>query len=334
MPDINFDRILDAILATDVSPTAREAGAPLVEAWVERWAEHDARVETVLVESGFQIWLDDDLLVIGVQDRIARDDNGIFGCEWKTAKEPKRNKAGCDSAWWNEHVWIEEITNGPQVGIYALALNRGMYYEQDGVQGIRFNVQNPRILVRAAVKSSPVRFWPERGPAMFQYPNALLDDIANGLRAKAVAIRALRAAGIVPWQLTGKHCFPYQAPCPYLEKLCSQHIHPNIHPIHPILNADAAQQTAALAPFDPGDPAARLALPHIPAGKLRNPNLVILSASSYETASNCLEKYRLVSGALAEKEKSIAMETGTVLHAGVAALYQQLREQHAHTTNQ
>jgi hypothetical protein len=53
----------------------------------------------------------------------------------------------------DETSWLKEISTGPQIGLYALAPHRGTYIEKDTGRQFTFSVQNPRIRVRAAVKS-------------------------------------------------------------------------------------------------------------------------------------------------------------------------------------
>ena len=267
----------------------------------------DARDKTFAVELGFHVWLDEQTLVIGVQDRIAEDKDGYYGCEWKTAKEPKKNRNGEDSAWWNERVWENELTNGPQLAIYALAQNRGTFFRRDGT-AFHLGVSSPRIYVRAVVKSVPCVFW---GDKMVSFSEAQLENTVQGLLTKAETIRRLRRYSHVPWQLPGKQCFAFNRECGLFEKWCGKGLHPT---------------TVTSVRFDPGDPAATLALPHLPASVWTREDLVILSASSYTTASDCLEKYRIISGALTGggKDSSLELDTGTVLHAGVAEAYRQL----------
>lgn len=319
--ELNTEAILQEILALDVPPTAKEAGAALVEAWITEHFEEDQQLTWLAVEMGFFMWLDARTLIIGVQDAVAQDSVAPFGCEWKSAKEPKKNRDGRDSAWWNEEKWLNEISRGPQLAIYALALNRGTYVENDKKQPIQFNLQNPRIRVRAAVKSNPVRFWPEDpdfASGVYQFPNEALEDIKNGLLAKADTVRCARRSGVTPWQLTGKHCHPFgeNYPCPLFADWCSQHKHPG----------DMLPGNLKYALFDPHDPAAQLALPYISDHDLTDPDLVIFSASLYDTASRCMELYRVISQSLGGKEDSQNLAIGSAMHAGLAAYHRQLRD--------
>lgn len=305
---IDFNSIINEVLQFECSPTAREAAAPLIESWIERYSAEDAEVQTVAVECGFTLWLDENTLVIGVQDRLAADLAGPIGCEWKTAKEPKRNRDGSDSAWWNEEKWLSEIVNGPQLAIYALAMNKAIYYPKGVDRPIRLNAENPRIMVRAAVKSNPPRFWPsESARGVYAFPNPMLVSVENALRVKAEQIRAAKRLGVVPWQLQGRQCFPFNRECQYIEQ-CRQHAYPvSVHG----------------QVFNRHDPAYELALSRIDPELLKNPELVVLSYSSYSDCSECMERYRILSNGLGPKEESLALEIGGAFHAGIAALYRQ-----------
>lgn len=333
---IDQQRILDTIVGLKVSPRAKEEGAELVDGWLAAHAEADAQFKIRAIELGFLIELDPRTYVIGVQDLITEDTIGVFGNEWKTVKEPAKWQ-GKDSKYWNESVWLKEISSGPQIGIYALALHEGTYYERTRVPQVedgkgdlpspfvsyRFAVREPRIRVRAVVKSSPPRFWPTtpEEDGVYQFTEQALNDIRSAILLKAEQIRCARRAGHVPWQLTGHHCFPFNRECPLYADYCSQHVHPAALPA-----------SAKYALFDPSDPAAQLALPHIPEKKLFDPDVVILSASQYSLASECMEHYRVVAGNLGGKEESYALEVGTVLHAGVAEMYRMIREQQENGT--
>ena len=303
---------MEALLKAPVSPAAREAAAPLIEGWVERFQTEDETHKTVAVELGFHYWLDENTLVIGVQDRIAQDSSGYLGCEWKTAKEPKRNKDGSDSAWWNEDVWLKEISSGPQIAIYALAMQKGIYFGKD-VTPFRLGVQTPRIMVRAAVKASDPRFWPEDSrKSVWKFGKDELLNVEAALLAKAETIRALKAQPNVPWQLPGKQCHEFNRECQFLETFCKRFNPPDTEP-HALF-------------FNPHDPAYEAALPFVDKSNLENEDLVILSASSYQLASSCLEKFRIISGARGEKDESVALATGTAFHAGIAEYYRYMKE--------
>jgi hypothetical protein len=310
-----MERVIGALLEAPVSPSARESAAPLIEKWIEVWGEKDAQDKTVAVECGFHIWVDSDTLVIGVQDRIAEDSAGFKGCEWKTAKEPKKYANGNDTPWWNEGVWLREISEGPQIAIYALAMKRGIYFPKQG-NPFKLSVggKNPRVLVRAVVKSSPPRFWPsDSGQSVFEFTPSHLAAVEGALLAKAVTIRALRKQTNKPWQLPGKHCFEFGRECQFFEKYCGAHQ----APVLPGKNLF----------FNPSDPAYQLALPYVGKDELANPELVILSASSYQLASSCLEKFRIISGAVGGKDESLALDVGSAFHAGVGEFYKILMEE-------
>src|SRR5581483_3358829 len=314
---IDEQRIFEAIMSVDAPPMAKEQGAELVDAWIRTFGPADMQLEITAVELGFIVYVDALTAVIGVQDMIARDAVGYFGNEWKSAKEPKRYN-GKDSWWWNGDVWLQDIASGAQIRIYALALNQGTFYEKDSKRVIEFSQSNPRIRVRAAVKSSPPRFWPEDDPGVYEFNADALASIADGLRAKAEQIRCVRRGGIVPWQLTGKQCHQFGNECPYYAKFCTTAKHP--------VGLEGNEKLTVQ--FDMSDPAAEAALPFIPEKLLANPDFVVLSASQYTLASDCAEKYRIVNSGLAPKYATDEQATGTVMHAGLAEFYRQLRDRH------
>jgi hypothetical protein len=311
------DAILASILALDDAPAlARESGANLVDEWMGRFGASDATLRIRAVELGFIIYVDSKTAVIGVQDMIAEDEGGVFGNEWKSAKEPKRY-GGKDSAWWNEDIWLQEISHSAQVQIYALALNRGVFYEKDrGGIATEYGISEPRIRVRAAVKSNPVRFWPSSGTGVYRFTDTQLAGVEAGLRSKADVIRASRRVNIVPWQLTGKQCHAFGRPCQFLEQCRSGH-----YPVSGMESNDKLR-----AQFDMSDPAAELALPFIPQTLLNDPDFVVLSASQYTLHSDCAEKYRIINSHLGPKGSSPEQWVGTVMHAGLAEFYRQMRD--------
>jgi len=320
--NLDLDAIISEIVASGVSPVAAEAGANLVDSWISEKGSQDMTRRVIAVELGFMLWLDDLTVAIGVQDAVFHEALGHLGGEWKSAKEPKKDARGRETSWWNEDVWRRELSSGPQVGLYALALQRATYIERKTGRKFVFDEPNPRILIRAAVKANPVRFWPSdptdpETPEIFSFDQAALDSIANGIRAKAAQIRCARRAGLVPWQLPGDHCFSFGRTCQFYDKYCKTRVHPIV--------LDANDKI--IAKFDANDPAAQAALPYIDPDKLSNPDLVIISASQYKTASSCLEKYRIQNGSLVEetKEESLALDTGTAMHAGLAEFYRQVK---------
>jgi PD-(D/E)XK nuclease superfamily len=303
-------KVIQAILNAPISPSAKEEAAILAEAWIEQFAEFDRPFKTLAVEVPFFLWLDGNTLLVGVMDRLARDKLGIIGSEWKTCKAPTRNKDGEDSAWWNEEKWLEQIMNTPQLSIYGLAMLRGSFVIDPSPRKPKieiFGVHNPRILTRAAVKDSPPRFWPtDPADGIFEFPDSYLEKIvAPSILARAAGIRAMRATGSVPWALPGFQCEnKFHKMCPYHEEFCLPHKHPK----------------SGRMVFDSNDPGyVAISFSGV---KLDNPDpdLVIFSASSYQTALQCDEKYRILT-TIGGGEETAELEIGTGLHSGVAAFY-------------
>ena len=314
----NLELIEDTMVELeDAPPLEREQAANLVASWIQKFGPLDAQLKIEAVELGFIVYVDSLTAVIGVQDAIMSDARGYFGNEWKTAKEPKKYN-GRDSWWWNEDVWLTDISNGAQIQIYALALNRGVFYEKHTKRAFEFKQPNPRIRVRAAVKSDPPRFWPTVASGVYSFNDTQLGSIERALRGKAELVRAARHANLVPWQLTGKQCHQFGNACQFLEQCKAGH--------HPVSGLVANDKLQLQAQFDMSDPAAELALPFIPAELIANPEFVVLSASQYTLASDCFEKYRIINSHLAPKGSSDAQWEGKAFHAGVAEYYTQLRD--------
>lgn len=293
---IDNERVTAAVLATGAGPLALEEGSNLVDAWVKEGICTDKRI--IAVECGFVCWLEEKTAIIGVQDLIT-DEDGTVGNEWKSTRGPGK--------YWDEEKWWKELTDGSQIAIYALAMRDGEYYPKGEKIGITLSVADPRIRVRAATKTAVPMFWPTKGEGIVTFTPEQLENTRRALIAKAAAIRAMRKES-APWQLPGLWCEnKYRKLCQYYDQCLNREI------------------PVGYGVFDPSDPAFELALPRI-GDKLHDPEVVVLGASMYASASECAEKYRrLTLGG--DKEQSMALETGTVLHAGVAEFYRQLREQ-------
>lgn len=293
MPNINPDQITAAILATNCPPLALEEGAALVDHWISLNAA-DAEWNITAGECGFVFWVDDHTAVIGVQDLLTTDSSGLIGNEWKTT--------GARS----EDDWYDDLVVGSQLAIYALAANQGTYYEKDTGKTFTPDVAVPRIRVRAITKTAVPSIWPKENPEVLTFGPTALDNTRSALIAKAESIRAMRRSGAVPWQLPGIWCTnKYRRQCGYYADCTNQRV------------------PAGAQAFDVNDPAFSLAMPHL-GDRMNDPDLVILGASAYAAYSECAEKGRRNTLA-GEKEQDMALAIGTVLHAGVAEFYRQLR---------
>lgn len=326
---IDTERVTQAILSAPVSPTAREAASPLVDAYVEALESFpDTACETVAVEAPWRLWLDEKTLVVGVMDRIAKDKHGVFGCEWKTKGAPgyyvKGPKKGQPYDGNTEEDWLEEISQGVQVGIYALALQGADFMDKGTIR--RFaRADMPRMLVRACIKSDPPVFWPtDPARGVFSFEGAYLDSVRAALLSKAAQIRAARRQvvkgtviyrdgwqehyeqPVLPWQLPGTHCTNmYRRECEFLS-LCRERKGPTGAPPHA---------------FDPSNPA----YPALEGLELGS-DVVVLSASSYGDYAWCIERGRIVSGGYFPKQGDLNLETGTCYHNALAEIYRQSME--------
>lgn len=303
--NIDNDRVTAAVIGTGCGPVSMEEGARLAEAWIEDESNFADRI--LAVEAGFSVRLDELTWLIGVVDLICEDARGVYGREHKTTKEAGRS--------WNEGKWLDGIKSGHQIACYALALRAGEFYQKEilnEVQGLG-SIYSPnavmpiRIRVRAAVKTAIPQFWPaDEADGWQEFNEPALEAVRNAFIVKAEAIRAARRRGVIPWQLTGSHCFAYGRFCDYHDS-CRAYTWPEVG-----------------TGFDSDDPAARAALPFLPE-EAKHEDAVILSASAYSDWSRCMELGRQNAQG-ANGEESMALQTGTVFHSAIACWYKQLQE--------
>lgn len=281
--------------------------ARLSENWINKIGYKDTSSFVIwAVESPWYIWLDEWTLLVGVMDAIMEDWTGIFGCEWKTTRTPTK--------FYTEKVWLEELVTGPQVAIYALALEKGAFYAPNlNARCTTFGDGAPRIRVRAAVKDN-ITIWPSPNyNDIFTYTERNLMAIENSVMNEAAAIRELRRRGnnCLPWQYPGKHCKQFGSYCAYLEGMCASGINP--------------RRTGERKPFDLSDPgAAAIEYAFVETERdvelLKDDRMVVVSASAYQLMTSCREKYRIVTE-IAEKETNDALELGGLFHGSLAAYY-------------
>lgn len=336
---LNIDEIAASVLEAkrgdgsdnQISSVAKEMALHLTQGWIDKYADEDFNGPSILgVELPFFVWIDPLTLVVGVQDRlIAEPLDYPFpaqGNEWKTKTPPRSKQYG-------EASWLDDMSHGSQLATYALALREGTYVSS-GVQqglyapgkGIKVNgVSDLRISARCAIKEIPPRFWPTKpGLATFTFTKKDTDSVKASLSNRAASIRAMRSNQfLIPWQSTGNHCFrQYGKTCEFLEKYCAKKDHPKGVPGY------------ALSSGDPGMVAAKFALEQAYGSAELPENLVVLSASSYELGSTCMEKYRIETAGLDRNGNDEALDIGTGFHTGVAAVNRQImrlqRESQAH----
>lgn len=333
------DRILDVVTKTitglKLSATVQMESARLAEHWIAETSSFDLQFETLAVEVPFFIFVDKFTVVIGVMDRLALENTeppAMFGCEWKTSKGTTK--------FWNEDKWLASITKGHQVGVYALAQREGYFLWQDPVTGEPWpipafgnaivadtnspqlwqpSVKSPRLMVRAITKEHPPKIWPSEGQAFLDFSAARLQAVKNGLINKGAQIRASRATGLVPWQLPGLQCenrFSHET-CQFFEGHCSQ---------HPRLLKTGDLPLIGVTPTDPGL-AARGPAESLLRVPLNDERVVVISASSYDDASNCLEHYRMSSSGteVVVNDYQDALDKGQGLHAALAAYLRECR---------
>ncbi len=199
--------------------------------------------------------------------------------------------------------------NALRIALFALALRSGQFYIPEERTTRTFNVQAPiRIRVRAIVKTAVPMFWPkDEADGWAEFDEMKLNSVADAFRSKAEQIRGARRAGVIPWQLMGRQCTEFNRRCEVWD-VC-----------------EAGKWPVYELGFDADDPAASLAVQFLPA-EAKDPDAVILSSSAYQTYGKCMELGRQQSMG-GGKEENLALQTGTVLHAGAAEMFRQVREQ-------
>jgi hypothetical protein len=311
---MNLERVTQAIVDSGIGPVAAEEGARLVAAFIDAAPRFpDTGWKTLAVEVPWYMMLRPKTLVVGVMDRIPIDPDGnIWGCEWKSRKEPRMTKAGVPYKGDSEQDWLAEISSGQQVRIYALAMRRAHFVWEDKLSSTLWDgAQLPRLIVRAVVKAVPAYVWPTRPEdGQFTFPEPYLDATEAALVNAAEAIRAARKTGLVPHSLLGLHCInKYNRLCDFHEPFCSKGLHP------------IGETWTSPNSTDPGWKAIEAS-----GADLSDPDVVVLSASSYGTWAQCPEQYRILVAGLGAPQESMALDVGTGLHSGVAQFFREQKE--------
>jgi hypothetical protein len=276
----------EIIRSADLSAEEAEMVSAMFDGWLKRFEREDARTRTLAVEVPFTLDLGDGYVLAGVVDRIAEDRDGVLLCEWKTTRPPSKN--------WNEQAWLESLGFGTQVSFYALAA-----HEAEFASVGRLGIEQPRILVRAAVKSRPPAFWPSERPLVYQFRRPALDAARSAARAMCASLEALIGRP-APWQLPGPWCRQYGYTCSYYAE-CTERIYP-----------DADTTTLRPQATDP----ALVALSDVLSGAR-----VVLTASAYESAARCRELFRRYQSPADGGSVSRALAIGTVFHRLLAWHY-------------
>lgn len=155
-------------------------------------------------------------------------------------------------------------------------------------------------LIRAAIKNTPPEFWEFRVTISAESAQLARHCIA----VQADIIRAARKHD-APWRFKDNHGV-YGRQCP-----CTQ----DIVPVE-------GKPFELISPDDPGAAAVKSALDEHP--ERNTSELVVLSASAYQSSVQCLEKYRR--SLCGEKEDSEALDIGTAFHAGLSGWYKFLKD--------
>ena len=297
-----IDRVVEAVCKSTPNPEARLEAMRLYDAFTKKAPEWgDTKFNTLAVEAPFFIPLGYKMFAVGVVDRIT---SAMF-CEWKTHRAPKITKAGVPYKGDSEDDWLREITGGVQLAVYALAAREGEFLQKSG-EKVRYPCDS--ILVRAALKSKPVGFWPAKWEnGIKKFSDAQLDATRNALQVRGHQIRAARISGLVPWGVPGFHCFAYNREC-HMYKDCTQYKYTPLQP--------KAWHHASDTSPDPG-----YVVCEQMGWEPQDPELVVLSQSAYQTYSLCMERGRVAYGGHVPGENSLELDTGTAYHAAMATYY-------------
>lgn len=296
--DTKVSSATDAIVALGFPPLVTETAIGLVEAWVRRYAEVDGKQTTLLVECPFVMEIDERALLVGIADRIAWSDEAtvVFGCSWKTAKEP--------SQYWNERKWLEEMKRAAQWMMEAVAMKRGVWVTEQGLMVLRpESLPTTAFIIRAAVKTPMPMFWPEEaGEGVFELTETLERNVMGALRSRVAAVRAKRSSGELPWQLPGIHCIPFTT-----KYKCE------------FLGACEKGETSVpeyKGPVNEHDERVRRTIAAYAPGREFD---VIMTPTNYMLGSNCIERWRR--RLIYPTESSGPQSLGTAVHAGLAHFY-------------
>jgi len=304
---MQVDKVIQAIVNCPVGAVAKEEAARLCGAWIDKastWPDTD--LETVGVEVLWHIQLEPKTIIVGVIDKISRDKFGYLFSEWKTRRAPKIKKDGTPYLGDTEDDWLAEISQGVQLSTYALGAKKGKFLLDEEWKTLE-QAGEPRILVRAAVKSTPPQIWPSNpAKGTFAFPNGVLQATESALLVMASSLRGAHKLNVTPWMMTGYQCKAYNRVCEHYETRCKVHLHPPITPV-------SWQHKDAASP-DPGYKVCELL-----GLDINDPELVVLSQSAYQTYSRCLEKGRIEYGGHVLGEASYELEVGSCFHAGLAA---------------
>lgn len=321
--ELDPQKITDAIVASGVSGEAATEGASLVEAFIKALPEYeDTAWETVGVELVWFMALEPKTLIVGACDRTMRDPRGqVWTAEFKSKKPPRIKKDGTPYQGDREEDWLADPNLHCQLRVYALAMREATYLQQctpqemaidtvpiDGVRKFELSCSDPHILIRAVNKSVPPVVWPvDRTLGRFSFPPVYVDATRDALLNATEQIRAARRRG-VPWALPSLHCTnKYNRTCDYYAQFCNQGNHPQNGVWTAANHTDPGWKAISASGVD-----------------LNDPEVVVLSASSYQNWLQCAEQYRIVTSGAAPGEESYALSVGTAMHAGVGQVYREL----------
>jgi len=305
---IDSERIFNAITSEKFPALAVEEGSELVDKWIEECYAEDLRYKTLMLEAGFFIELEANTFITGAADKVMVDpEYGPIGEEMKSTS--RRSK------YWTPERWLEQISSTHQVATYAAAFREGSFIVGGG-ELWRPQITEPRLLCRAISKTKPPELWPTPAGALVAIDSRHINATLNAYRSAAVAIRARRKLGVVPWQIPGFHCvkrYPgnKEFPCEFGTE-CGERTYPT-------------ERRSEDRGMSPGSTSVLKYLVDSGRVEVDNPEVTVLSASSLDDFMQCAEKWRRRSIGQ-ERESKESLEIGSVLHLGLKEYHTILKE--------
>lgn len=309
------ESLLAALSASTENVSARTVAAGLLETWIEKYPRRFGHLRVLGAEVPFWSHLAETPFDSPPRDRcsvwiagwadvlMTHDPTGAF-----FPQELKTTSAK------TEDDWLRELRRDPQPAIEALCLSEGRW----GPTGTRFP-QSPdgitRVQVAGITKTSRPAIWPVNpDEGVFEYTPAVLQRLKPALIARAEVIlllRRLQSGG--PWQVPGRQCHAFNRDCEYLR--------------HCVPDKDGLIVPVPAGPADQNEKTQKLraiieSCEGLSKGSLTSPDVVVLSASSYSTGTQCLEKFRI--SRVSPGKSTQALDVGTAFHAGAAAFHQSL----------
>lgn len=286
---LNMQPVKDALAqATHLDVTARSEATRLIANYLIENGARDLEETHLGSETKFHLIQQSPQgrdITTGIVDRKSRVDNQFIITDFKTKK---------DSKWLKEPQWAEEIATGIQPYTYG-------WLASTEVKDPKVKIQ---IRIIAVVRSSTTVFWEKLIHVLPMH----IERAKQAYQLRARTIRGMREAAKVkpslPWNFTGRHCHDFHRPCEFL--------------------TDCTRLAASVWKGNETDYAKLGWSSDLSSSRIK-PNDVIMSPSSFEVGTLCMEKYRRTHemGARSneELESGYDAQVGLAFHLGMDAFY-------------